>query len=120
MIHHAPRLPHSSAICAEGWEPRTSTPYSFVHHRAPAIPAHAEAQIFLERLVEIRPPVRLSREGRATGRPETVSRVMRYAKKSANRVSISRHPVRLVSGAASRIRPLATFRAQCDRNSYIN
>ncbi len=45
------RPPHSSASCAEGacpepaegWEPRTSIPYSFAHNRSPVIPANAGA-----------------------------------------------------------------------------
>jgi hypothetical protein len=39
--------------------------------------------------------------------------------KSAKRVSIPRHPVRLASGAAPRTRHLATFKAQRGASSYI-
>ena len=74
---------------------------------------------FLGRLVEFRSAVRLCGEGRATGPPERASRVIRLREKSANRVSIPRHPGRRVSRAAPRTRHLATFRGQCGPSSHI-
>jgi hypothetical protein len=70
------RLPHSSAFCAEGvcpepakgWEPRTSIPYSFVHHRAPVIPANADALAADSR--RQRPWVPTHREPRNVGQPQ--------------------------------------------------
>src|SRR5690348_12828183 len=78
-----------------------------------------EEEQFLRRLVEFRPAVRLYREGRATGPPERVSRGDTLREKSANRMSISRHPVRRVSGAAPRTGRLATRNWQLFRPSAV-